>query len=84
MSLPFASGALFAIFIITLHTIQVRRSITGLFRRLHCSRLCLQLQIHKCWRMASYEGPHRLEARRGESDCRMLLLTSALDPTMMK
>ena len=33
--------------------------------------------------MASNRRPHRLEPRRGESDFRMLLLTSDLDPTMM-
>ena len=35
-------------------------------------------------RMASNGRPHRLEPRRSESDCRMLLFTSTLDPTMMK
>jgi hypothetical protein len=35
-------------------------------------------------RMASNGRPHHLEPRRSESDCRMLLFTSALDPTMMK
>src|SRR6476660_7240832 len=34
--------------------------------------------------MASNGRPHRLEPRRSESDCRMLLFTSALDPTMIK
>jgi len=32
----------------------------------------------------SNRRPHRLEPRRGESDCSTLLFTSALNPTVMK
>jgi hypothetical protein len=40
--------------------------------------------ISTSWRMTSNRRPHRLKPRRGESDCHMVLLTSALDPTMLK
>jgi hypothetical protein len=93
-SLPCASGKLFAIFIVTLQTMQVRRSISGLlssfalfisFRlRNQFERPLGEPQSQLTAAVTSNPRPQCLGPRQRQSDFPAVLFTPAFDPTIIK
>jgi len=93
-SLPRASGKLFVMFIVTLQTMQVIRSVSGLissFALFISFAFAISLKDFQAGRkvnwwaaVASNPRPHCLGPRHRQSDFSAVLFTPAFDPTIIK